>query len=65
MHVHVEKDKCISSGHCTVAAPDVFDQYEDSGVVFLRTDHPAPEQEGDVRDAVSMCPVLAITVTEK
>ncbi|MET7425982.1 ferredoxin [Dactylosporangium sp. NPDC005555] len=64
MRVSVDADRCISSGHCVMASPEVFDQHEDSGIVWLRTSHPAAEHEDDVHDAASICPVLAITVAE-
>ena len=64
MRVSVDKEKCVSSGQCAMTAPDVFDQHEDSGVVWLRTDRPAAEQQDDARNAALVCPVMAITVTE-
>ena len=64
MRVHVDTEACISSGHCVRNAPDVFDQRDDDGVVTLRTDQPSAAQRDDVRRAVSMCPALAISVTE-
>jgi ferredoxin len=46
-------------------APDVFDQDEDDGVVFLKTGTPPPELARDVRRAAAMCPAMAITLTEE
>ncbi|PTA45211.1 ferredoxin [Micromonospora sp. RP3T] len=63
MHVAADTEKCISSGHCAMAAPEVFDQDEETGIVRLRTDHPAAEHEAGVHDAAAVCPVLAITVS--
>jgi ferredoxin len=65
MRVHADQDSCVSSGQCVMTAPDVFDQREDDGVVFLKTDTPPPELDGDVRRAATMCPALAITLTEE
>jgi ferredoxin len=65
VRVHVDQEACISSGHCVRQAPDVFDQREDDGVVSLRTERPPAALHDDVRRAVSMCPALAITVTEE
>ncbi|MEU4526387.1 ferredoxin [Amycolatopsis sp. NPDC024027] len=64
MRVSVDENKCVSSGQCAMTAPAVFDQHEDSGVVWLRTDRPAAEQQEDTRSAALVCPVVAITVTE-
>jgi ferredoxin len=48
-----------------MTAPDVFDQDEDDGVVSLKTGTPPPELAGDVRQAVAMCPAMAITFTDE
>jgi ferredoxin len=65
MRVHADRDSCVSSGQCVMNAPDVFDQDEDDGVVFLKTDTPPPELARDVRQAAAMCPAMAITLTEE
>lgn len=64
MHVHVDEDRCVSSGQCAIAAPELFDQHEDTGIAWLRTDHPTPDQEKGAHDAASVCPVMAITVAK-
>jgi ferredoxin len=65
MRVHVDRDSCVSSGQCVQAAPDVFDQDEDAGMVILKTDTPPPELAADVRRAAGLCPALAIRLTEE
>jgi ferredoxin len=65
VRVHADRDSCVSSGQCVLSAPDVFDQDEDQGTVFLKTDAPPPELAGDVRRAAALCPAMAITLTEK
>lgn len=64
MNVTVDQDKCVSSGQCVLNASDVFDQRDDDGVVELLVDHPAPDQEEDVRRAAAACPALAIHLEE-
>lgn len=64
MRVHADRGLCIGSGQCVMNAPDVFDQDEDEGHVWLKTDTPPPELAGDVRRAAAMCPAMAITTTE-
>ncbi|HEV3380215.1 MAG TPA: ferredoxin [Trebonia sp.] len=64
MRVHADRDSCVSSGQCVRTVPDVFDQDEDEGVVFLKTSAPPPELAGEVRRAAAMCPAMAITLTE-
>ncbi|MFI6070667.1 ferredoxin [Actinoplanes sp. NPDC051343] len=64
MKVLVDQEKCVASGQCVVAAPDVFDQRDEDGVVVLLDPAPPAEQDGDVRQAAAVCPALAITVEE-
>jgi ferredoxin len=64
MRVHADRDICIGAGQCVLSAPAVFDQDEDDGVVFLKTDDPPAELADDVRQAAALCPALAITLGE-
>jgi ferredoxin len=65
MKVSVEADKCVAAGHCVVAAPDVFDQNEDDGVVIVLDDEPGPEHHDAVRQAAQLCPAAAIRLIEQ
>ncbi|GAX54883.1 ferredoxin [Streptomyces olivochromogenes] len=64
MRISVDQDKCIASGMCVLAVPEVFDQREEDGIVILRTDVPPPELREAAREAAASCPSWAITVTE-
>lgn len=64
MKVSVERDKCVASGQCVLAAEAVFDQDEDEGVVVLLNETPSPDQYDAVRLAAQMCPASVIHVTE-
>ena len=64
MKVTVDQHKCVSSGQCVVTAPDVFDQRDEDGVVVLLTDSPGAERADDLRYAESLCPALAITISD-
>ena len=64
MKVTVEADRCVASGHCVLAAPGVFDQDEDDGVVILLDDEPGPAQHQAVREAANLCPAAIIRFTE-
>ncbi len=64
MKVTVDQDRCIGSGQCVTAVPDVFDQREEDGVVVLRTDSPAAQLAEDLNQAAAGCPAQAITVTD-
>ena len=49
MRVTVNRRACIGSGQCALAAPSVFDQSDEDGIVELLT----PEPPENVREAVS------------
>ena len=64
MKVTVDQDKCISSGQCVLAVPDVFDQREEDGIVVLLNPSPPAGLAEDVKQAAARCPARAITVEE-
>ncbi|MCZ0983350.1 ferredoxin [Streptomyces diastatochromogenes] len=59
-HITVEDDRCVAAGHCVVAAPEVFDQREEDGVVVLLDARPPASARAAVHEAVLLCPAAAI-----
>jgi ferredoxin len=64
MKVLIDQDKCVASGHCVLAADDVFDQRDEDGIVVLLDDNPPSERLEDVKQAAALCPALAIVIEE-
>jgi ferredoxin len=64
MLVEINADKCIGSGACVIACPEVFSQDEGGVVILLDGSPPAPVHER-VREAVRACPAEVITVGEE
>jgi ferredoxin len=64
MRVTVDLEKCIASGSCVTADPDVFDQREDDGIVILLNDNPSTQHRDSVMNAARICPAMAITVED-
>jgi ferredoxin len=64
MRVAVDQDKCVAAGQCVAAAPDVFDQRDEDGVVVLVKATPDATEEDDVRSAAGVCPALAIQIQD-
>ncbi|MEU6721626.1 ferredoxin [Nonomuraea sp. NPDC046802] len=64
MRVRIEEDRCIGAGQCVLAAPQVFDQREDDGVVVLLDPAPPLEESAAIREAATLCPARAITLEE-
>ncbi|MGW1497864.1 ferredoxin [Streptomyces mirabilis] len=65
MRVELDEPKCVASGQCVVASPEVFDQREDDGVAILLAEEPGAELLDGVREAVAICPAAAIRLVEK
>ncbi|MGC0375079.1 ferredoxin [Streptomyces sp. SAI-229] len=63
MRINTEPEVCVGSGQCALAVPEVFDQ-DDEGTIVLLDANPAEEFHRDVHEAVSRCPVRAITVVD-
>lgn len=64
MRVEVEQHKCVASGQCVLAAPDVFDQ-DDEGIVEMLTDRPGADRYEDVKEAAALCPAAAIRLVSE
>jgi ferredoxin len=60
--IQVDRDVCIGSGMCVVAAPAVFDQDDEAKAVVL---DPAGEPAGVVAGAVDACPTGALSLREE
>jgi len=64
MKVSVDQEKCCGAGTCVLLAPDVFDQRDEDGIVVLLDETPPEALHETVREAVSVCPGVAISVDE-
>jgi ferredoxin len=65
MRVEVDVHKCVASGQCVLAAPEVFDQRDDDGKVQLLEEEPGPELQDGVRMAALICPAAAIRLEQQ
>jgi ferredoxin len=62
--IRIHPDRCISAGHCVVAADDVFGQNDADGVVLLLDQNPPVARYRAVKEAERKCPTAAIEVVE-
>lgn len=60
----IDASKCVGGGMCVMAAPKVFAQNEDDGLVIVLDDNPPPEQYEAVREAARLCPAIVIKINE-
>lgn len=64
MKITVDEDKCCGAGTCVLLAPDLFDQRDEDGIVVLLNERPPAELHAIVREAASVCPGMAISVSD-
>ena len=62
--VRIDQTRCIGSGQCVLAAPDVFDQSDDDGLGLVVISEPSPDLLPGVRDAVDRCPAGVVSLEE-
>ncbi|GAA1778643.1 ferredoxin [Streptomonospora arabica] len=62
MHVTGDRRVCVGAGQCVLAAPDVFDQDEDHGLVLVLQEEPGDDQREAVDHAEAACPSGAVHV---
>lgn len=63
MKVAVDRAACQGTGLCVAVAADVF-EIEDDGAAVAHFEDVPSEQEQAVREAVSVCPVGALSIIE-
>lgn len=64
MKIVVDLEKCVGSGQCVMAAPELFDQRDDDGLVVVLNPRPEGAGEAAAREAAYACPALAIEIIE-
>lgn len=64
MKVELDLDKCQGYVCCVVAAPEVFDVDDDSGLAELKQAEPDEALREKVEKAVRDCPTNAIRIAE-
>jgi ferredoxin len=64
MKIVLDQDKCVASGQCVLAAPEVFDQRDSDGIAVLLRERPAEQGVDAVEDAARICPAAAIRIEQ-
>lgn len=63
--VNADLDLCQGHQMCTGEAPDVFGFDEGADRVVVLQEHPAEDLRRQVRDAVTYCPAMALSIDEE
>jgi ferredoxin len=63
MKIVVDRNRCDGNGVCMGLAPDVF-EVDDDLQLHILVEEPTAEQMPDVRQAVTSCPVLALSLVD-
>lgn len=58
--IEADRDRCVGTGACAFAAPEVFDQDSEDGRVVVLDPEFGSAHEDDVHLAADVCPVKAI-----
>ncbi|MFF2650703.1 ferredoxin [Streptomyces sp. NPDC058045] len=58
--ISADRDRCVGAGQCVLAAPGVFDQDEEEGLVLVLDGSPPESRAAAVRLAVRACPSGAL-----
>ncbi|MDT0549913.1 MULTISPECIES: ferredoxin [Streptomyces] len=64
MKITVDDVKCCGAGQCVLLAPEVFDQRDEDGIVVLLDAEPPAELHTAVKEAASVCPAAAISLSD-
>ena len=62
IRIFADPGKCVGAGHCVRAAPQVFDQHEDDGIVVLLIDEAPDHLAEKLKKAERLCPSQAIRI---
>ena len=64
MRFEIDIERCVGAGVCAMAAPEVFDQNDDDGMVVVLDENPATDQFEAVREAAVRCPAAVIRILQ-
>ena len=64
MRIHVDTELCSGNTICVAVAPDLLDVREDEKAHVILEGEIGPEHRSQVYQAISMCPMRAISVSD-
>jgi ferredoxin len=64
MKIIADRSICVGAGQCVLAAPELFDQDDNDGLVVVRVAALTPAQRDKAEAAVFACPTRALWLEE-
>lgn len=64
MKIVADLSKCVGAGQCVLAAPEIFGQGDDDGLVVIKRLNPSEAERQVVDMAVRSCPSLALGLVD-
>ena len=61
--IKIDREQCMGTGVCVLAAPEVFDQ-DDDGTAILYPNFDSEKFLKQIREAAASCPTKAISIEE-
>ena len=61
--IKIDREQCMGTGVCVLAAPEVFDQ-DDDGTAILYPSYDSEKCLKQIREAAASCPTKAISIEE-
>lgn len=65
MRIELDSDLCQAYGNCLLAAPEVFELTESTPVVIVLDPTPDAAMRAQVEEAVTSCPIQALTLLDQ
>ncbi len=64
MKIEIDESKCCGAGQCVLAAPEIFDQRDEDGVVVVLNENPPESARKDIELAIELCPAVVISIVD-
>ncbi|WP_316524168.1 ferredoxin [Kitasatospora brasiliensis] len=61
VRISIDRTRCVGSGQCVMAAPELFDQ-DDDGLIVVLDPEPGPDLVVAARTAAQLCPGAVVTL---
>lgn len=64
MRIVIDRSRCVGAGQCVIAAPTLFDQGQEDGLVVVLNAAPSEAERAQAKAAEFACPTRSITIED-